>query len=57
MEAQPAPAASGVAARLSSQLNWYGTLSPTGRAAFWATFSGWALDAYNQRPWASCCRP
>ena len=35
-------------ARLSSQLSWYGTLSPPGRAAFWATFSGWALDAYNQ---------
>src|SRR3954471_12266006 len=48
MEAQPAPAAPGVAARLSSQLNWYCTLSPPGRAAFWATVSGWALDAYNQ---------
>src|SRR3954451_22695256 len=48
MEAQPAPAAPGVAARLSSQLSWFRTLSPPGRAAFWATFSGWALDAYNQ---------
>ena len=48
MEAQPAPAAAGVVARLSSQLSWYCTLSPPGRAAFWATFSGWALDAYNQ---------
>ena len=48
MEAQPAPVASGVLARLGSQLSWYCTLSPPGRAAFWATFSGWALDAYNQ---------
>ena len=48
MEAQPAPAAPGVVARLSSHLSWYCTLSPPGRAAFWATFSGWALDAYNQ---------
>ena len=48
MEGQPAPAAPGVVARLSSQLSWYCTLSPPGRAAFWATFSGWALDAYNQ---------
>ena len=35
-------------ARIRSQLDWYWTLSPPGRAAFWATFSGWALDAYNQ---------
>ncbi len=48
MEAQSAPAATGVPARLGSQLSWYCTLSPPGRAAFWATFSGWALDAYNQ---------
>ena len=48
MEAQPAPAAPGVVGRLSSQLSWYWTLSPPGRAAFWATFGGWALDAYNQ---------
>jgi MFS family permease len=48
MESQPALAASGVLARLSSQLHWYWTLSPAGRAAFWATFGGWALDAYNQ---------
>jgi MFS family permease len=48
MEPQPAPAAPGVLARLSSHLDWYWTLSPPGRAAFWATFSGWALDAYNQ---------
>ena len=32
----------------SSHLDWYWTLSPPGRAAFWATFGGWALDAYNQ---------
>ena len=48
MEPQPAPAAPGVLARLSSHLNWYWTLPPPGRAAFWATFGGWALDAYNQ---------
>jgi hypothetical protein len=48
MEPQPAPAAAGVLARIRSQLDWYWTLSPPGRAAFWATFSGWALDAYNQ---------
>jgi MFS family permease len=35
-------------ARLSSSLDWYWTLSPPGRAAFWATFGGWAIDAYNQ---------
>ena len=48
MEPQPAPAAPGVLARLSSHLDWYWTLSPPGRAAFWATFGGWALDAYNR---------
>ena len=48
MEPQSAPAAPGVLARLSSHLDWYWTLSPPGRAAFWATFGGWALDAYNQ---------
>ena len=48
MEPQPAPDAPGVLARLSSHLDWYWTLSPPGRAAFWATFGGWALDAYNQ---------
>ena len=48
MEPQPAPAAPGVLARLSSHPDWYWTLSPRGRAAFWATFGGWALDAYNQ---------
>src|SRR5262245_60965180 len=48
METPPAPAAPGELARLSSHLGWYWTLSPPGRAAFWATFSGWALDAYNQ---------
>jgi MFS family permease len=37
-----------VLARLNSHLDWYWTLSPPGRAAFWATFGGWALDAYNQ---------
>src|SRR5262249_45743359 len=42
------PATPSVLARLSSQLNWYWTLSPPGRVAFWATFGGWALDAYNQ---------
>jgi MFS family permease len=48
MEPLPAPPAPGVLARLNSQLDWYWTLSPPGRAAFWATFGGWALDAYNQ---------
>jgi len=48
MEAQPAPAALGLRARLAAQLDWYWTLPPAGRAAFWATFGGWALDAYNQ---------
>ena len=48
MEPQPAPAARGMSARLGSHLDWYWTLSPPGRAAFWATFGGWALDAYNQ---------
>jgi len=48
MELQPTPAAPGVLARLSSCLDWYWTLSPPGRAAFWATFGGWAIDAYNQ---------
>ena len=51
MEPQPDPAARsphGVLARLSARLDWYWTLSPPGRAAFWATFGGWALDAYNQ---------
>ena len=48
MEPQPAPVSPGVLARLRSQLDWYWTLSPPGRAAFWATFGGWALDAYNQ---------
>src|ERR1700716_507044 len=37
-----------VLARLGARLDWYWTLSPPGRAAFWATFGGWALDAYNQ---------
>ena len=37
-----------MSARLGSHLDWYWTLSPPGRAAFWATFGGWALDAYNQ---------
>ena len=32
----------------SSRLDWYWTLFPPGRAAFWATFGGWAIDAYNQ---------
>src|SRR4051794_41966780 len=48
MEAQPAPAGPGALASLNSHLDWYWTLPPAGRAAFWATFSGWALDAYNQ---------
>src|SRR5437763_6532965 len=48
MEAQPVPEAPGLGARVHSQLEWYWTLSPPGRAAFWATFGGWALDAYNQ---------
>jgi MFS family permease len=33
---------------VKSHLDWYWTLTPQGRAAFWATFGGWALDAYNQ---------
>src|SRR5262245_12643301 len=41
-------AAPGLLARLGFHLDWYWTLSPPGRAAFWATFGGWALDAYNQ---------
>ena len=45
MEPQPASAAPGLLARLSSRLDWYRTLSPPGRAAFWATFGGWAIDA------------
>jgi hypothetical protein len=53
MEPQPDPAArrahlNSVLARLGARLDWYWTLSPPGRAAFWATFGGWALDAYNQ---------
>jgi MFS family permease len=48
MEPQPALSAPGVLGRLSSHLDWYWTLSPPGRVAFWATFGGWALDAYNQ---------
>src|SRR5262245_19207421 len=48
MEPQPAAAAPGMLARLAAHLDWYWTLSPAGRAAFWATFGGWALDAYNQ---------
>ena len=48
MEPQPAPVSPGVLDRLSAHLDWYWTLSPAGRAAFWATFGGWALDAYNQ---------
>jgi MFS family permease len=53
MEPQPDPAArsphlNGALARLGARLDWYWTLSPPGRAAFWATFGGWALDAYNQ---------
>jgi MFS family permease len=48
MEPQPSLSAAGVLGRLSSHLNWYWTLSPPGRVAFWATFGGWALDAYNQ---------
>jgi MFS family permease len=48
MEPQPVLAAPAVLARLSLHLQWYETLSSSGRAAFWATFGGWALDAYNQ---------
>ena len=48
MEVQPIQPALGPGARIRSQLEWYWTLSPPGRAAFWATFGGWALDAYNQ---------
>jgi hypothetical protein len=49
MESQPAPAASGVLAHLNSHLDWYWTLSPPGRVAFWATFGGWALDVCQRR--------
>jgi MFS family permease len=42
------PHLNSVLARLGARLDWYWTLSPAGRAAFWATFGGWALDAYNQ---------
>jgi len=48
MEVQPIQPALGPGAHIRSQLEWYWTLSPPGRAAFWATFGGWALDAYNQ---------
>src|SRR5262245_53887884 len=48
MEVRPIQTAPGAGARIRSQLEWYWTLSPPGRAAFWATFGGWALDAYNQ---------
>ena len=44
----PPPRAPGGLARLGTHLDWYWTLSPPGRTAFWATFGGWALDAYNQ---------
>ena len=44
----PPPKAPGGLARLGTHLDWYWTLSPPGRTAFWATFGGWALDAYNQ---------
>src|SRR3954463_10709894 len=48
MEPQPPLAAPRLRTRSRSLLAWYWTLSPPGRAAFWATFGGWALDAYNQ---------
>jgi len=48
MERRSAQARPRVLARVSSHLDWYWTLSQHGRAAFWATFGGWALDAYNQ---------
>jgi MFS family permease len=48
MESRPASTASGLLARLSFGLDWYWTLSAPGRVAFWATFGGWAIDAYNQ---------
>ena len=48
MEVQPIQTVPGPGGRIRSQLEWYWTLSPPGRAAFWATFGGWALDAYNQ---------
>jgi MFS family permease len=28
-------------------LRWYSLLSANGRAAFWASFAGWALDSYD----------
>jgi MFS family permease len=48
MAAQPLPTAPGPRGWLSTHLEWYWTLSPPGRAAFWATGGGWALDAFNQ---------
>jgi MFS family permease len=49
MEPQPGSGrCPGLRARLHLAPDWYATLSPPGRAAFWATFGGWALDAYNQ---------
>src|SRR5215475_948924 len=48
MKPLPAAPVPGVLSRISSHLDWYWTLSPAGRGAFWATFGGWALDAYNQ---------
>jgi hypothetical protein len=46
MEPRQDPAARGprlnrVLARLGARLDWYRTLSPAGRAAFWATFGAW----------------
>ena len=40
MEVQPIQPALGPGAHIRSQLEWYWTLSPPGRAAFWATFGG-----------------
>jgi hypothetical protein len=40
MERPPAQGAPGAFARVGAYLDWYWTLSPAGRAAFWATFGG-----------------
>ena len=55
-EPRPDPAArsprlNGGLARLGARLDWYWTLSPPGRAAFRATFGGWAT---RWRPPATC---
>ena len=36
------PRLNGVLARVSARLDWYWTLSPPGRAAFWATSAAYS---------------